>query len=78
VIPLAGIEDRVVAVLPPGALMTVTRPPRPKLLRLAGVVQPLNVVICHSFAGARRAKLHSAARRRVLRHDRWARDGRES
>ena len=51
VIPLAGIEERVAAVLPAGSLVTVTRPPRPKLLLLAGVVQPLNAVICHSFTG---------------------------
>ena len=51
VIPLAGIEDRVAAVLPAGSLVTVTCSPRQELLRSAALVQPLNVLIWRSFAG---------------------------
>jgi len=49
--PLAGLEDRVAAVLPAGSLVTVTCSPGRELLRSAGLVQPLNVLICRSFAG---------------------------
>jgi hypothetical protein len=41
--------------LPAGPLVTVTCSPRLELLRLTGLVQPLNVVICHSLAGGRAA-----------------------
>jgi hypothetical protein len=51
VIPLARLEDRVAAVLPAGSLVRVTCSPRRELLRSAGLVQPLNVLICRSFAG---------------------------
>jgi hypothetical protein len=50
VIPLAGIEDRVAAVLPAGSLVTVTCSPRREFLRSAGLVQPLNVLIWRAFA----------------------------
>jgi hypothetical protein len=50
VIPLAGIMERVVAVLPARLLVPVTCLPRGDRA-LAELVEALNVVIAHSFAG---------------------------